>query len=93
MQKFKSVELKAASAQEAIDKVEKLERDIRTKNLKFADMIRERDRALHEKDRLEWLSTALKTPNVAGYLPSLADLPQETRRDEFDDICFFSHNN
>jgi hypothetical protein len=52
LQKFKSVQLKAVSAQEAIDKREKLEREIKTKNLELADMIRERDRALHEKDRL-----------------------------------------
>lgn len=52
LQRFKSVQLKAASAQEAIDKREKLEREIKTKNLELADMIRERDRALHEKDRL-----------------------------------------
>ena len=52
LQKFKTVQLKAASAQEAIDKREKLEREIKTKNLELADMIRERDRALHEKDRL-----------------------------------------
>lgn len=52
LQKFKSVQLKAASAQEAIDKREKLEREMKTKNLELADMIRERDRALHEKDRV-----------------------------------------
>lgn len=52
LQKFKGVQLKAASAQEAIDKREKLEREVKTKNLELADMIRERDRALHEKDRL-----------------------------------------
>ena len=51
LQKFKQVQLKAASAQEAIDKREKLEREIKTKNLELADMIRERDRALHDKDR------------------------------------------
>jgi len=49
--KFKGVQLKAASAQEAIDKREKLEREIKTKNLELADMIRERDRAMHDKDR------------------------------------------
>ncbi len=53
LQKFKSVQLKAASAQEAIDRREKLEREIKTKNLELADMIRERDRALHERDRLQ----------------------------------------
>lgn len=52
LQKFKAVQLKAASAQEAIDKREKLEREIKTKNLELADMIRERDRAMHDKDRL-----------------------------------------
>ncbi|KAK5144284.1 hypothetical protein LTR04_001622 [Oleoguttula sp. CCFEE 6159] len=51
LQKFKSVQLKAASAQEAIDRREKLERELKTKNLELADMIRERDRALHDKDR------------------------------------------
>ncbi|KAK4102751.1 ANTH-domain-containing protein [Parathielavia hyrcaniae] len=53
LQKFKSVQLKAASAQEAIDRREKLEREIKTKNLELADMIRERDRALHDRDRLQ----------------------------------------
>lgn len=53
LQKFKSVQLKAASAQEAIEKREKLEREIKTKNLELADMIRERDRAMHDKDRLQ----------------------------------------
>ena len=52
LQKFKKVQLKASSAQEAIDKRDRLEREIRTKNLELADMIRERDRALHDKDRL-----------------------------------------
>ncbi|KAH7175952.1 ANTH domain-containing protein [Dactylonectria macrodidyma] len=52
LQKFKSAQLKAASAQEAIERREKLEREIKTKNLELADMIRERDRAMHDKDRL-----------------------------------------
>lgn len=51
LQKFKSVQLKAASAQEAIDKREKLERELKTKNLELADMIRDRDKAYHERDR------------------------------------------
>jgi len=51
LNKFKSVQLKAASAQEAIDKRERLERELKTKNLELADMIRERDRAMHDKDR------------------------------------------
>ena len=51
LQTTKSLKLKAASAQEAIDKREKLEREMKTKNLELADMIRERDRAFHERDR------------------------------------------
>lgn len=51
LNKFKTVQLKAASASEAIERREKLEREIKTKNLELADMIRERDRALHDKDR------------------------------------------
>ncbi|KAK8155255.1 ANTH domain-containing protein [Phyllosticta citrichinensis] len=53
LQKFKSVQLKASSAQEAIDQREKLQRELKTKNLELADMIRERDRALHDKDRVQ----------------------------------------
>lgn len=53
LQTTKSLKLKAASAQEAIDRREKLEREMKTKNLELADMIRERDRALHEKDRTQ----------------------------------------
>ncbi|KIW76927.1 hypothetical protein Z517_09371 [Fonsecaea pedrosoi CBS 271.37] len=48
-----SLKLKAASAQEAIERRERLEREVKTKNLELADMIRERDRALHEKDRAQ----------------------------------------
>ncbi|KAK3216951.1 hypothetical protein GRF29_1g1474301 [Pseudopithomyces chartarum] len=51
LQKFKSVQLKANSAQEAIDARDKLQRELKTKNLELADMIRERDRALLDKDR------------------------------------------
>lgn len=51
LQTTKSLKLKAASAQEAIDKSEKLQREMKTKNLELADMIRERDRALHDRDR------------------------------------------
>lgn len=51
LQKFKLVQVKANSAQEAIDGREKLARELKTKNLELADMIRERDRALLEKDR------------------------------------------
>ena len=53
LQTTKSLKLKANSAQEAIDRRERLEREMKTKNLELADMIRERDRALHEKDRTQ----------------------------------------
>ncbi len=49
--KFKQMQLKANSAQEAVDKMERMERDIKTKNLELADMIRERDRARFDLDR------------------------------------------
>lgn len=53
LSKFKQMQLKAASAQEAIEKREKLEREMKSKNLELADMIRERDRALYDLDRVK----------------------------------------
>jgi hypothetical protein len=54
--KFKQIQLKAASAQEANDRREKLEREMKSKNLELADMIRERDRALYDLDRVKGVS-------------------------------------
>jgi hypothetical protein len=54
--KFKSMQLKANSAQEAIDRKERIEREMKSKNLELADMIRERDRARYELDRLKGVS-------------------------------------
>jgi type II restriction/modification system DNA methylase subunit YeeA len=71
LQKFKQVQLKAASAQEAIDKREKMEREIKTKNLELADMIRERDRAFHEVDRLKGVSIAFRLVSVISLLNKL----------------------
>ena len=51
LSKFKQLQLKANSAQEANDRVERMERDLKTKNLELADMLRERDRARFEVDR------------------------------------------
>jgi chromosome segregation ATPase len=51
LSKFKQANLKANSAQEAIDRMERMERDIKSKNLELADMIRERDRARFDLDR------------------------------------------
>ena len=51
LQKFKQMQLKANSAQEAVDRMERMERDLKAKNLELADMLRERDRARFEIDR------------------------------------------
>lgn len=53
LSKFKQMQLKANSAQEAIDRMERMERDVKAKNLELADMIRERDRARFDVDRLK----------------------------------------
>ncbi|KAF9162408.1 sla2 Src-like adaptor 2, partial [Mortierella sp. AD011] len=53
--KFKAVQLKANSAQEAVDKMEKMQKEIKDKNLQMADMVRERDRAKNEL--LRWQNT------------------------------------
>jgi huntingtin-interacting protein 1-related protein len=51
LSKFKQLQLKANSAQEAVDRMERMERDLKAKNLELADMIRERDRARFDVDR------------------------------------------
>ncbi|KAF7999468.1 hypothetical protein HF325_006144 [Metschnikowia pulcherrima] len=51
--KFKKIQQKISSAQESIAKKEKYEKDLKTKNLELADIIRERDRARLELDRLK----------------------------------------
>ncbi|EAU92767.1 cytoskeleton assembly control protein [Coprinopsis cinerea okayama7 len=51
LSKFKQLQLKANSAQESVDKMERMERDLKAKNLELADMLRERDRARFEVDR------------------------------------------
>lgn len=56
LNKTKGFQLKANSAQEAVDKMERMERDVKAKNLELADMIRERDRARYDLDRLKSVS-------------------------------------
>jgi conjugal transfer/entry exclusion protein len=56
LNKTKGFQLKASSAQEAIDKMERMEKDVKAKNLELADMIRERDRARYEVDRMKSVS-------------------------------------
>lgn len=51
LSKFKQFQLKANSAQEAVDRMERMERDLKAKNLELADMLRERDRARFDVDR------------------------------------------
>ncbi|PFH54873.1 hypothetical protein AMATHDRAFT_72640 [Amanita thiersii Skay4041] len=51
LSKFKQMQLKANSAQEVVDRMERMERDLKAKNLELADMLRERDRARFEIDR------------------------------------------
>jgi hypothetical protein len=53
LNKSKGFQLRANSAQEAVDKMERMERDVKAKNLELADMIRERDRARYELDRIK----------------------------------------
>ncbi|KAK9469970.1 ANTH domain-containing protein, partial [Dipodascopsis tothii] len=53
MGRYKKLQLKAASAQEAIDKKEKMEKEMKAKNLELADLIRERDRARFDLDRVK----------------------------------------
>ncbi|GEQ66898.1 hypothetical protein JCM33374_g561 [Metschnikowia sp. JCM 33374] len=51
--KFKKIQQKISSAQESILKKEKYEKDLKSKNLELADIIRERDRARLDLDRLK----------------------------------------
>lgn len=47
----KKIQQKAASAQEAVEKREKMEREMKAKNVELADLIKERDRAKLELER------------------------------------------
>ncbi|KAL1917648.1 uncharacterized protein VTP21DRAFT_4041 [Calcarisporiella thermophila] len=53
LNKTKQLQLKANSAQEAIERMERLQGDMKAKNMELADMIRERDRARNELERLK----------------------------------------
>lgn len=50
--RFKKIQQKISSAQESIQKREKFEKDLKAKNIELADLIRERDRARLDLDRL-----------------------------------------
>ncbi|KAJ2309903.1 sla2 Src-like adaptor 2, partial [Coemansia sp. RSA 2704] len=51
--KFKQANLKANSAAEVMGKMDRLQAEMRRKNLELADMMRERDKALADLQRLE----------------------------------------
>ncbi|KAI9313455.1 I/LWEQ domain-containing protein [Dichotomocladium elegans] len=51
--KYKKLQVKANSAREATEKLERMEADMRAKNIELADLIRERDRARNELARIE----------------------------------------
>lgn len=53
LSKSKKLQQKAASAQEAIEKREKLERDMKAKNIELADLIKSRDRAKLDLERFK----------------------------------------
>ncbi|CCE79520.1 Piso0_001590 [Millerozyma farinosa CBS 7064] len=52
LSKFKKIQQKINSAQESIMKKEKLEKDLKAKNIELADLIRERDRSRLDLDRV-----------------------------------------
>lgn len=53
LNKSKGMQLKANSAQEAVDRMERMEKDVKAKNLELAEMIRERDRSRFDVDRVK----------------------------------------
>ncbi|KAK6454194.1 structural constituent of cytoskeleton [Scheffersomyces xylosifermentans] len=53
LSKFKKIQQKINSAQESILKKEKFEKDLKAKNVELADLIRERDRARLDLDRVK----------------------------------------
>ncbi len=79
LSKFKNLQLKANSAQEAIDRMERMERDVKAKNLELADMIRERDRARFDVDRLK--SVRLLHVLASRTYPPIAGSIESQRRD------------
>ena len=78
--KYKSMQLKANSAQEAIDRMERMERDVKTKNLELADMIRERDRARHDLDRIKAVRSRFRNHRTEQMLMRLLLSRAESER-------------
>jgi hypothetical protein len=55
--KYKQLQVKAQSSNEAQEKLDRMEADMRAKNLELADMIRERDRAKNDLTRMRGVSS------------------------------------
>ncbi|KAG4303752.1 hypothetical protein PORY_002845, partial [Pneumocystis oryctolagi] len=53
LSKYKQIQLKAASAQESIEKKEEIEKEMNNKNIELTNVIRERDRLKFEVDKLK----------------------------------------
>lgn len=53
LSKFKKIQQKASSAQEAVERRERLEKDMKAKNVELADLIKERDRARLQLERVK----------------------------------------
>lgn len=56
LNKYKQLQVKANSANEATEKLERMQADMRAKNVELADLIRERDRARNELARIQTVS-------------------------------------
>lgn len=59
LNKYKQLQVKANSVQEATEKLERMEADMRAKNVELADLIRERDRARNELARIHEVCAAV----------------------------------
>jgi chromosome segregation ATPase len=76
LNKSKAMQLRANSAQEAVDRMERMERDVKAKNLELADMIRERDRSRFDIDRLKSVSSIISTCiDSSAFRKLLTDIP------------------
>ncbi|KAJ2455370.1 sla2 Src-like adaptor 2 [Coemansia sp. RSA 2336] len=77
--KFKQASLKANSAAEVMGKMDRLQAEMRRKNLELADMMRERDKALADLQRLE-NSRADELERLRGELEDSQDRVRELNR-------------
>lgn len=71
--KFKKIQQKINSAQESILKKEKYEKDLKAKNIELADLIRERDRARLDLDRVK----VAKDQEIEKYQAQIRELQSQ----------------